>query len=153
MASVKLRTFLASGSLGPIAIGVERAVVETTFGSPDDFDAGSKNHHVAEIWKYGDLELHFDRDKVWLMHIDRFSGPGKTPVAASGLDFDPWVIVGGLSLAAFADAVEQSGLQHTVVVEPDLDRTLLTFPSCVHVGFSGVSREHARLEFISRALR
>jgi hypothetical protein len=150
---LKLRTFLASGFLGPVGIGSERAVVETAFGPPDDFDAGSQSHHVAEIWKYGDIELHFNRDKIWLMHIDQFSGARNAPVAGSSLDLDPWVIIGGLQLEAFTDALEQSGIQHIVVVQPDLDRTLVTFASCVHVGFAGVSREHARLELISGALQ
>jgi hypothetical protein len=60
MTSVKLLTFLMSGSLGPSAIGVERAVVETTFGPPDDFDAGSENHQTANLWRYGDVELQFE---------------------------------------------------------------------------------------------
>lgn len=153
MTNVKLQTFLVSGFLGPVGVGVERSVVEATFGSPQDFDASSKSHHVAEIWKYGDLELHFNRDEVWLMHIDRFSGAGNAPVAGSHLDLHPWVLAGGLQLEAFIVALEESGLQHTVVVQPDLDRTLVTFASGVQVGFSGVSPEHARLEFISRALR
>jgi len=153
MTSVMLRTFLASGSLGPVGVGVDRVVVESSFGPPDDFDARAPNPRVAAIWRYGDVELHFDRDKVWLIHIDRFSGSGGSPKAGADLDLDPWVIVGGLSLDDFADALKQSGLQHTILLQPDLSRTVVTFPSCVHVGFSGVIRERARLELISRAIR
>jgi len=151
--SVMLRTFFMSGLLGPIGIGAERARVEASFGPPDDFDAGSPTHQTAQIWKYGDIELHFASDTVWLVHVDCFSGAGGAPVAGAAWDWDPWVIVEGLPLEAFTEALEQAGLRHAVLVQPDLDRTLLTFPSGVEVGFSGTSRQHARLEFISRALR
>lgn len=145
--------FLASGSLGPIGLGAERSFVETTFGPPDDFDAESQGPQSAQIWKYGDVEFHFDSDRVWLIHIDRFSGSDARPAGNAGLELDPWVTADGLPLDAFVDALKQSGLQHAVLVQPQLDRTLVTFPSHVHVGFSGVSPENARLEFISQAVR
>jgi hypothetical protein len=153
MASATLRMFFASGSLGPVGLGADRAIVETTFGPPDDFDAGSPSPEGAQIWKYGDVEFHFERDQVWLIHIDRFSGSGATPIGSAGLDLDPWVTADGLALDTFVDALKQSGLEHAVLVQPKLDRTLVTFPSYVHVGFSGVSRENARLEFISQAVQ
>jgi hypothetical protein len=150
MPSVSLRAFLTSGSLGPVGIGAERALVETTFGPPDDFDAASENHQAAKIWRYGDVELHFEHDRVRLIHVDRFSGQGNAPAAGAALDLDPWVIVEGLSLDAFTEALERAGVQHTVLVQPELDRTLLTLPSGVDVGFSSPSRHEARLEFVSR---
>ena len=153
MARVMLRKFFASGSLGPVGLGAERAIVETSFGAPDDSHAGSPIRGGAPIWKYGDVELHFDRDQVWLIHIDRFSGSGATPTGSAGLDLDPWVTVDGLPLDTLVDALKRAGLQHAVLVQPELDRTLVTFPSSVHVGFSGVTRDNARLDFISQAVR
>lgn len=148
-----LRAFFASGSLGPVALGAQRTVVEAAFGPPSDFDARAPSPELAEIWTYGDVELHFEGGQLWLIHIDRFSGSGATPTGSAGFDLDPWVVVDQLSLVTFLDALKRSGLQHTVVVQPLLDRILVTFPSSAQVGFSGVSPEHARLVFISQAVQ
>jgi len=34
--------------------------------------------------KYGDVEFHFDTDRVWLIHIGRFSGSSATPTGSAG---------------------------------------------------------------------
>ena len=153
MATATLQMFFASGLLGPVGLGADRSFVETSFGAPDDFDAESPGPLCAQIWKYGDVEFHFDGDRVWLIHIDQFSGSDARPTGNAGLDLDPWLTADRLPLDAFVDALKQSGLPHTILVQPRLDRTLVTFRSYVHVGFSGVSRENARLEFISSAIR
>lgn len=153
MVSETLRTFFLSGSLGPVGPDTERAVVEATFGPADDFDAASPSPESAQIWKYGDVEIHFERDRVWLVHIDRFSGSGGTPAGSANLQLDAWVVVEGLPLDSFVAALNQAGLPYATLVEPHLDRTLVTFPSGVQVGFSGVSRENARLGFIAHPVR
>jgi hypothetical protein len=153
MTTAMLRTFFASGSLGPIALGAQRTAVEAAFGPPDDFDARAPTPELAEIWKYGDVELHFAGERIRLIHIDRFSGSDATPAGSAGLDLDPWVVVDQLSLEAFVDTLERSGLQYTILVQPDLDRILVNFPSSAQVGFSGVSPERARLDFISQAVQ
>jgi hypothetical protein len=153
MTAAVLRTFFASGALGPVALGAQRTAVEAAFGPPEDFYAREPSPELAEIWKYGDVEFHFEEERIRLIHIDRFSGSDATPAGGAGLDLDPWVVVDQLSLDAFVGALKRSGLQHSIVVQPHLDRILVTFPSSAQVGFSGVSPERARLDFISQAVR
>ena len=153
MTRVGLRAFLASGKLGLVEVGVERAFVEAAFGSPEAFDAESKSHHAAQIWRYVDVELHFEEENVWLIHIDRFSGPDGAPVAGAGVHLDPWVIVGGLSLDVFVDALSQAAIPHTIVLQPEFDSTLVRLSSGVEIGFSGASGDDRQLEFISRSRR
>lgn len=151
MTPLTLRTFFVTGSLGHGGVGAARATVEAALGPPGDFDADSERYQNAKIWRYGDVELHFNGDALWLIHIERFSGPGGSPRGAGSLELEPWLIDGGLTLQGLIDALEPLRLQHTVVAQPDQDRTVLSFPSGVQLVFSGTSRRDARLELIYRS--
>jgi hypothetical protein len=93
MVRVSLREFLATGRFGPVHIGSSRADVQRAFGPPDDRDAQAKSDEAARVWKYGDVEFHFDgggaRASVWLIHTDSFVS---VPQGGRKVDLDPWIV-------------------------------------------------------------
>ena len=55
----KLQEFLESGTLGPVVIGLSPVEVQKRLGEPQDV-GGTPKHR---IWKYGSMQLGFQRNK------------------------------------------------------------------------------------------
>ena len=51
--------FTRTGNISPLELGMERKQLADLFGVPDDHSDGDSVER-ASIWKYGDLEFHFD---------------------------------------------------------------------------------------------
>ncbi len=96
MVKASMQDFLQSGQLGPIRLGMSRTQVRELLGDPDDIGGTSRKYRVPATWKYGDIELHYERgkDQLVLIHADDFN------VLSGGraIDLDPWIIRGGVSL-------------------------------------------------------
>ncbi|BCM93065.1 hypothetical protein IAD21_04952 [Abditibacteriota bacterium] len=78
---ISLLSFVQTGRLDDVELGTKRDEVERAFGPPNDWFAG---HQVTEspIWKYGNIELHFDaEDRVFLIFCDNFYVPPEAPFA------------------------------------------------------------------------
>lgn len=65
--------FKVTGDLCPIRLGMSRDEIRAFFGDPDDTGATSRKYPLPAIWKYGDLEFHFDRldAKLSLVYMER----------------------------------------------------------------------------------
>ncbi len=96
MIKVSVRDFLKTGELGPVRLGMSREQVQELLGEPDDTGGNSRRHRVPTIWKYGDLELHFEQggNRLTLIHADDFD------VLSGGevLEIDAWIAHKGISL-------------------------------------------------------
>lgn len=143
MVSVAIRDVLRTGRFGPITLGATAAEITAIIGRPpDDWDAGADRFEDAEIWKYGDLELHFAGSscRLWLIHADTFETLDGGPIA-----IDPWFVRRGARRddvvaelrAAELDFIEDPGAR------PD-DGAWLRFASGAKLHFEdddgGVSR-------------
>jgi hypothetical protein len=150
MPIVSLRDFLGSGRFGSIAPGVDHRAIENAFGKPENGDADSVTRALA-IMKYGDVEFHVESDTglMWLIHIDRFSGPGEVPVGWGGCQIDPWVIKEGVPRAKFEQELERAALPYVLELKPKIDQERLVLPSGVEVGFTIDPDEPRGLEFVS----
>ncbi len=72
---ISLLSFVQTGRLGDVDLGVTRAEVEGAFGLPNDWWAKYEIPN-SPIWKYGNIEIHFDaEDKVFLIFCDDFNVP------------------------------------------------------------------------------
>ena len=93
MVEVSLLEWLRSGQLGPLASGLSRTEVGQVLGAPDVVGGTSRKYRAPAIWKYGDVELHFERqrDRLVLIHLDTFT----VPDGGRALALDPWIIRGG----------------------------------------------------------
>ena len=91
---VSMLDFARTGTLGPITIGMSRERLRVTVGPPDDWAAGGTMSR-AGVWLYGNIEVHFADDEVFLVHSDTF----ETPTFNRELILDSWIIRAGLGLA------------------------------------------------------
>ena len=108
--------FASTGSLGGIALEDPRWDVRSRCGIPTDWGGGTSLGR-ATIWKFGDIELHFDADdRVSLIHCDDFAD---TPRGGGGLMIDPWVIRAGLPLGTLARALYDADIDFTCRPDPD----------------------------------
>lgn len=86
-----IREMVVEGRLAGVHPGDSRADVRARLGAPDLWSANSPAD-AATIWRYGNFEVHFDGDTVWMLfnddleHLD--AGPGRA--------LDPWIIAAGV---------------------------------------------------------
>lgn len=105
-----LEDFARTGQLGPISLGASRAEVARAFGTPTDYhvnlNSGGNSLETSAIWKYGDIEFHFDDDRLWLFHCDVFD----VPQGGGGMALYPWVVRRGMGLRELEAALRASGV-------------------------------------------
>src|SRR4051812_10797260 len=106
MVRVDLQTFLTSGELGPVVLGMSRAALRAALGPPGDDGGTSRRQRNPTIWRYGDLEFHFAGDTLALVFLERFSGPGAVPTGGNSVDLDPWFIRLDTPFQTVADALK-----------------------------------------------
>ena len=58
---IDLFAFFQSGKFDYVQLGQTKAWLHDNFPDPDDF-GGGKTHAKAKIWRYGNLEFHFEND-------------------------------------------------------------------------------------------
>ncbi len=85
---VSLQEFLQDGSFGAIKLDASRKAVEQAIDLPPDWDAGAQHPHTASIWKYGDLEFHFENDMLTMIFMDDFD----VPHGGRQINVAPWII-------------------------------------------------------------
>ena len=82
-----IREMVVEGQLAGVRPGDPRELVHTRLGAPDDWHANSAAA-TANIWRYGNFEVHFDGDVVWMLFNDYLgeldAGPGRS--------LDAWVL-------------------------------------------------------------
>ena len=54
-----LQECLHTGEFGPVRLGMKREEIRELLGEPDDTGGTSRKHRIPQIWKYGEVELHF----------------------------------------------------------------------------------------------
>src|SRR5262249_982807 len=122
---------------GPVTVGFTPATLEAALGAPEATGGHSRKHRRPVIWKYGDVEFHFDRSAgvLWLTHLDRFTGAGGHPQGWGELHSEAWNIREGLTEEAFIAAVKELGVVYTLRPEPQYNQEVVVLGSGVEVGF------------------
>lgn len=105
---VSLEDFIGTGLFGPLEPGVPRAKVEAWLGPPDNWDGGAYQYQSAAIWKYGDVEFHFDNELLWMIFLDSFGLPG----GGSQRDLEPWIISDQLTCAQAEQQLVLAGITY-----------------------------------------
>lgn len=136
---VRLEEFLRSGEFGPVRIGMSRDQLLLTLGEPERLGGTSSSQPVPLIWKYGDVEFHFDlrTGLLALVYADSFS----TPRGALGLQVEAGWLLGGLGLDEGLARLASADLAHAMRV-PDYDpgHAVLELESGVLLGFNVEAR-------------
>ena len=109
--SVSMQGFLRTGEFGPVRLGISRRQLRGHLGEPEDWGPAPKAKHNAGIWKYGEIEFHFNGDTLWLIFAD-----GVEELSGGGaIDLDPWVLNGG--------ALEEQVLEALAAADISCQRT------------------------------
>jgi hypothetical protein len=82
-----IRELVVEGQLAGIRPGDPRELVRAELGPPDEWNANS-GADTATIWRYGNFEVHFAGDVVWMLFNDYLDSLDAGP----GRDLDPWII-------------------------------------------------------------
>ena len=103
-----LRELIVDGRLGGAAVGMNKDEVRAAIGPPDDWSSESGVEH-AQIWRYGNFELHFDTGRrCWLLFND-YVQEGLN--AGQGRRLDRWLFDESFEHDALAARLRASGLQ------------------------------------------
>jgi len=89
--SVSMQDFLRTGEFGPVRLGISRRQLRDHLGEPENWGPAPRAKHNASIWKYGDIEFHFNGDTLWLIFADDVENLH----GGRAIDLDPWVLDGG----------------------------------------------------------
>ena len=85
-----IREMIVEGQLAGVRPGDPRELVHEQLGAPDLWSANCPVH-AAVIWRYGNFEVHFDGDVVWMLFNDDLdaldAGPGRR--------LSPWIAAPG----------------------------------------------------------
>jgi len=150
MHHVSLRNFFADGVFGSVRLDDRRDALEAAFGPPENVSA-SRDPRPPAIWKYGDLEFHLEHDALWLIYFDGFSATGSVPSGGSNIQLDPWFVSESTPLLLAAKFLEDAGLAHAIIHEPQFDRTLITLQTRVELAFrDAIEDEERSLIFVSQ---
>jgi hypothetical protein len=79
-------TFVSTGDICPVRLGMSRDEVRAVFGQPDDV-GGTGKRGAPAIWVYAGLEFHFDPtagDELFLIYRDSAEGVVETSISRRG---------------------------------------------------------------------
>jgi len=71
------KIFRATGEISPVRLGLTREKIKALFGEPDAVGGTSRKYRTPSVWKYGELEFHFDSrstDVLWLIYSETPEG-------------------------------------------------------------------------------
>lgn len=108
--NVSMKEFLETGKLGSLAFGLSRDAVRTVLGPPEDFSDPGKKKRV--IWKYGSLQLHFDRDSLCFLGLYFRGEEFRLP---KGISVEGWVPSGHTTLEEFQQYLAGSRIHFETV--------------------------------------
>jgi hypothetical protein len=116
MLQASLRELIEEGRLGSLTLQKPRGIMRAALGDPDDFSTILNSDGQPMIWKYGDIEFHFDDDgTLWLIHTDTFP---MFPRGGRKLRLDPWIFRHSLTSAALIGICQQLRLPCREFVAP-----------------------------------
>ncbi len=68
-----------TNKLGVVRLGMTREDLRQLFGEPDDTAKGFRKRPLSGIWKYGEIEFHFDFDgRLFLIYTEAPDGEPRT---------------------------------------------------------------------------
>jgi len=121
MIQTSIVELIRNGELGPLRHGLTHDRVRELLGSPPMWGP-QRTEQRASIWRYGDIEFHFNNWVVSLIFSDHedFTDGGPT------LRIEPWIVRRGLSQDEFERNLKDMEVEFAVT-KPDYD------PSQTHV--------------------
>ena len=142
MIAISLQSFLTTGVLGPVHLGMTRDQVRQLLGVPDQEGGTSRKYRIPVILRYGDLEFLYRPGEDSLHNI--YMKIPHEPSGGHAINLDPWLLTRGLSIEAAEGAFREGGITFKRSTPPnDVTLTLLTTAAGVDVAFVNELSEYA----------
>ena len=135
MIDVCLLEFVRTGRFGPIELGINRNELKEIIGDPDQWGLHA-SVELADIWKYGDIEFHFNKSsQLYMIFADNFD----VPRGNESFRIKPWIIREFLDAQLFKAELTASGIEYR--------ETEITYlHGCVKIETSGCASLQFRVE-------
>ncbi len=131
---VDLLDFLRTGDFGDIRLGMTRPDLMEMLGPPSEWSVSNRRKHwqVAEVWRYGTIEFHFNEwtDVLWMIFTDQLPLEDE-----ASLEIDSWKFAAFLPLKATLALLDEADLHYEVETNTRLSQTRVTLPSGVVLCF------------------
>jgi hypothetical protein len=114
---VSMLELARTGRFGRIEVGAARQQILEVLPQPSIWSA-EPAWDEAKIWKYGQIELHFAKDRLWMIFSD---GDGLVDGSPS-LKIDAWVLRRGLPRTLLEDALRAEQIDYSLS-RPDYDKS------------------------------
>ena len=85
--NISLKKFILKGEFDLVKLGVTKSWLQLNFIEPDDVMSGL-THETSPIWRYGNIEFHFNKDVLWMIYsdyVDDLQGGDK-------INLDKWIL-------------------------------------------------------------
>lgn len=122
-----MKTFLKTGKLGSIQLGMSKDKILESIGVPELFNTENSEYSSASIWRYGFLEIYFRKstDKVWGINFEiqdeGYVDSGNLPPSIKFADFYP---KRGIKYHDFVRFLHREKIKFTKYTSPVNDGTL-----------------------------
>ncbi len=115
---ISILEFFQTGNFYRLIPGKTKEWILNNFPDPNYIGIGETLESAA-IWRYGNLELHFDQQELFLIYSDYIED------LSSGkfLELDPWILgkTGDFSLERIMREFNTLRMDYTILNKPDYD--------------------------------
>ena len=133
--NLTLLEFLRCGKIPGLEIGMTQQEVASALGVPEDIGCVSHKHPQPAIFKYGNLQLFFNRsDQPTLTCIYVESSAAAGDFTLPSLFSSDWAPIFGMSRAEVIDYLVKNGLSSVVTTIAEIE-SLTVASSGVQIGF------------------
>lgn len=121
---IDLREFILDGTFDCLRLGVSKSWLQYNFVEPDDFLSGdNETLSTSPIWRYGNIELHFNKDLLHFIftdYVDELDG-------GSNLHLEKWIFGEGrkTKMEDWVTVLNRNLKNYQVIHRPELERSIL----------------------------
>lgn len=122
--TIDLKAFILNGKFDCLRLGVSKSWLEYNFVKPDDFLTGDKETlATSPIWRYGNIELHFNKDLLHFIftdYVDELDG-------GSNLHLKKWIFGEGreTKMEDWVNVLNRNVKDYHVIHRPELEKSIL----------------------------
>jgi hypothetical protein len=106
--TISLLELCRTGNFGELNIGSNESEMIEHLGQPTDWANTKANED--KFCHYGDVQFFFDKQQIWLIHIDWFNGRNNAPRLNEPHQLEPWKIREGASLEEIQNVLHAESL-------------------------------------------
>ncbi|WP_162921710.1 hypothetical protein [Listeria costaricensis] len=117
---INLQDFILNGKFDYIKIGQTKEWITTNFPDPDSIN--NMGHNLF-IWTYGNIEFHFNADRLFLIWCDNFHSFS----AGQNIRLDKWIFedTQHLTLQSMTDILHRHKVDFSVTHQPKWQTTVI----------------------------